>query len=154
MQQTGVWPAALCESIVSLITKGEGTSPLKLRPIGVMSAVYRLWAACQVRRVMVWQESWIDPGLHGFRKAHSAEDVWWKQALEVEEALLHADSLFGLSLDYGKCFDRIPINIVLQLALQHHRRRASNLASLTVQCDWIPRNHLSWTRVPWVSFDC
>ena len=64
VEQTGVWPAALCESVVSLITQGEGTSPLKLRPIGVMSAVYRLWVACRVRQVMVWQESWIDAELH------------------------------------------------------------------------------------------
>ena len=36
----------------------------------------------------------------------------------MEEALLHSGSLFGGSLDYGKCFDRIPVHIVLQLALE------------------------------------
>ena len=51
VEETGVWPHALCEGIVSLITKGEGTDPLKLRPIGVMSVVYRLWAATRVRQV-------------------------------------------------------------------------------------------------------
>ena len=118
VEETGVWPHALCEGIVSLITKGEGTDPLKLRPIGVMSVVYRLWAATRVRQVLDWQELWIDDGLHGFRKAHGAEDVWWKQALQVEEALLHTETLFGLSLDYGKCFDRVPVELVLQLALE------------------------------------
>jgi len=118
IEETGEWPSALCESVVSLIDKGEGTSPLKLRPIGVMSVVYRLWAATRVRQVMEWQELWIDDQLHGFRKGHGADDVWWRQALQVEEALLQADSLFGLSLDYGKCFDRIPVHIVLQLALE------------------------------------
>ena len=61
VEDTGLWPDALCESVVSLISnKGEGTSPLKLRPIGVMSVVYRLWAATRVRQVMSWQETWID----------------------------------------------------------------------------------------------
>jgi hypothetical protein len=108
----------LCESIVSLTTKGEGTSPLKLRPIGVMSVVYRLWAATRVREVMQWQELWIDGEMHGYRKSHGAEDVWWKQALQVEESLLNTNDLFGLSLDYGKCFDRVPVHLVLDLALE------------------------------------
>ena len=56
--------------------------------------------------------------LHGFRKAHGAEDVWWRQTLQVEEALLHTENLFGLSLDYGKCFDGVSVHIVLQLALE------------------------------------
>ena len=116
VEGTGIWPQALCKSVVSLITKGEGARPLKLRPIGVMSAIYRLWAATRVREVMAWQELWIDSQLHGFRKAHAAEDVWWKQALEVEHALLYGESLLGASLDYGKCFDRVPVHIVLQLA--------------------------------------
>ena len=39
VEETGIWPAAICEGIVSLISKGEGTEPSKLRPIGVMSAI-------------------------------------------------------------------------------------------------------------------
>ena len=50
IEETGVWPAALCEGILSLITKGEGTSPLKLRPIGVMS---RLFIVCGLPLVCV-----------------------------------------------------------------------------------------------------
>ena len=53
VEENGVWPAALCEGIVSLITKGEGTSPLKLRPIGVMSVIYRLWASTRASQVLV-----------------------------------------------------------------------------------------------------
>ena len=41
-----------------------------------------------------------------------------EQALCVEQALLQSGSLFGISLDYGKCFDRVPVNIVLDLALE------------------------------------
>ena len=90
---------------------------MKLRPIGIMSVVYRLWAATRVAEVMGWQEKWLDKSMHGFRRSHGAEDVWWEQSLRVEQALLQSDSLFGLSLDYGKCFDRVPVHIVLELAV-------------------------------------
>ena len=116
IEDNGVWPEALTQGLVTLISKGEGTAPTKLRPIGIMSVVYRLWAAVRVGDVMKWQDSWISDELHGFRRSHGAEDVWWTQALAIEDALLQGSSLYGLSLDYGKCFDRIPFHIVLELA--------------------------------------
>ena len=119
IEEHGSWPQALTKGIVSLISKGEGSEPSKLRPIGLMSCVYRLWAAARVREVMSWQEHWIDNSMHGFRRGHGAEDVWWTQALAIEDALLQGTCLFGLSLDYGKCFDRVPIHIVLQLAQEY-----------------------------------
>ena len=84
-----------------------------------MSTIYRLWAATRVRDVLTWQEHWIDASVHGFRRSHSAEDIWWTQALAIEDALLRGRCLYGLSLDYGKCFDRIPIHIVLELSRVH-----------------------------------
>ena len=52
VEETGVWPQALAQGAVSLIGKGEGAEPLKLRPISVMPVVYRLWAATRVREVL------------------------------------------------------------------------------------------------------
>ena len=56
IETTGVWPSALQEGLVSLISKGEGARPCDLRPITVMSAVYRLWALCRLQDLMLWQE--------------------------------------------------------------------------------------------------
>ena len=61
--------------VISLISKGEANCPLKFRPIGIMSVVYRLWAATRVREVLAWQEHWLDASLHGFRRSHGADDV-------------------------------------------------------------------------------
>ena len=44
--------------------------------------------------------------------------MWWRQALQVEEVLLRAGYLFGLSLDYSKCFDQVPVHVLLQLAVE------------------------------------
>ena len=101
IEQTGKWPDSLMLGLVSLISKGEGTAPDKLRPITVMSAVYRLWAATRVREVLAWQESWIQDELRGFRRASGADDIWYEQALLIEKALLEGESLCGLSLDYA-----------------------------------------------------
>jgi len=135
IEDTGSWPKALTIGLISLISKGEGTSPLKLRPVGIMSVVYRLWAATRVAEVLSWQDTWLDENLHGFRRGHGAEDVWWEQALHVEEALLQSGSLFGVSLDYAKCFDRVPVHIVLKLAEEMglSARLAVPLASLYEQ---------------------
>ena len=45
---------------LSLIQKGEGSAPQKLRPIGLMASVYRLWASLRIRDNMHWQEKWAD----------------------------------------------------------------------------------------------
>ena len=116
IETTGNWPVALSSGLVSLIDKGEGASPTKLRPIGVMSAIYRAWASVRVRDLALWQRSWIDDSLHVYRAGHAPEDVWWQMALHIEQSLLTGDDLTGFVLDWSKCFDRVPIEIVLKLA--------------------------------------
>eukprot|EP00973_Karenia_brevis_P053260 7403553-Karenia_brevis.AAC.1 len=58
VEHTGRWPEALLVATVSLIDKGSGSHPSDLRPITVMSAVYRLWAARRLKDLRVWQEAW------------------------------------------------------------------------------------------------
>ena len=113
-----MWPQALSQGVVSLISKGEGSAPSKLRPISVMSVIYRAWAAGRVRDLTLWQQEWIADCLHGFRQGHSPEDVWWQMGLQVEDALLDGSDLMGFILDWSKCFDRVPIDIVLKLAAE------------------------------------
>ena len=116
VEQTGQWPQGVAEGVITLISKGEGASPENLRPISVMSTVYRLWAAARLREVIKWQEKWLASTAHGFRPHHGTDDVFWHLALQVERSMLEGTPLHGISLDYGKCFDRIPVHIVLNLA--------------------------------------
>ena len=94
VEETGIWPKDLTQGLITLISKGEGAEPTKLRPIGIMSVVYRLWAAVRVADVMTWQESWISEELHGFRRSHRAEDVWWAQALAIDRGRSVARFMF------------------------------------------------------------
>eukprot|EP00973_Karenia_brevis_P079296 11003709-Karenia_brevis.AAC.1 len=86
VERTGQWPKALLVAGTSLIDKGLGPKPADLRPITVMSCVYRLWAARRLKDLRTWQESWIPLGLHGFRAGHSVQDIFWKLGLAVEES--------------------------------------------------------------------
>eukprot|EP00660_Eupelagonema_oceanica_P014178 gene14178-biopygen34257 len=88
VEHEGRWPAALERALITLIPKGEGGEPECMRPISVMSAVYRLWAATRMRDIRVWQEEWAALSQHGYRPLHGTEDVYWALQLRLEEALL------------------------------------------------------------------
>ena len=112
----GTWPVPLTCGLISLIQKGEGSAPQKLRPIGLMASVYRLWASLRVRDIMHWQEEWADTALYGYRLGRRAEDVWMDLSLSVESALIDGSDLVGMSIDWSKCFDRVPQSIAFLLA--------------------------------------
>ena len=81
-----------------------------------MASVYRLWASLTIRHIMHWQEKWTDTALHGYRPGRRAEDVWMDLSLSVESALVDGSDLVGMSIDWSKCFDRVPQRIAIQLA--------------------------------------
>eukprot|EP01063_Lacrimia_lanifica_P017110 TRINITY_DN2382_c0_g1_i1.p2 TRINITY_DN2382_c0_g1~~TRINITY_DN2382_c0_g1_i1.p2 ORF type:complete len:255 (+),score=28.01 TRINITY_DN2382_c0_g1_i1:562-1326(+) len=109
----GEWPAALRLALVTMIPKStDSGAPLDLRPITVTSCIYRLWACRRLQDMVAWQERWICPSQHGFRPGHRGDDVVYRLALEIEDALLGGDELYGLALDFSKCFDRVPQRIV------------------------------------------
>eukprot|EP00660_Eupelagonema_oceanica_P019121 gene19121-biopygen9988 len=99
IEKTGTWPKALMRSLITLIPKGEGAEPLKMRPISVMSAVYRLWASARLRTMIEWQERWAAKGQRGYRPGQGTEDLYWDLALRLEEALLKGEPFGGASLD-------------------------------------------------------
>ena len=87
-----------------------------MRPIGLMAPVYRLWASLRFRDILHWQEKWADNALHGYRPGRRAEDVWMDLSMTVESALADGSDLVGMSIDWSKCFDRVPQGIAFQLA--------------------------------------
>ena len=113
---TGSWPQAVSLGVISMLPKGAGLRPGKLRPITVMSLIYRTWAAIRVRELMNWQDQWIHKAAMGFRHLMGCDDVFWVTAAKVEAALLSGEPLCGASLDFAKAFDRVPREIVFHIA--------------------------------------
>eukprot|EP00973_Karenia_brevis_P066850 9293059-Karenia_brevis.AAC.1 len=64
-----------------MIGKGDGYVPSAMRPISVMSVIYRLWALRRLQDLKLWQEKWAPAGVHGFRAGHSPDDIFWALAL-------------------------------------------------------------------------
>eukprot|EP01064_Diplonema_japonicum_P018815 TRINITY_DN274_c0_g1_i12.p1 TRINITY_DN274_c0_g1~~TRINITY_DN274_c0_g1_i12.p1 ORF type:complete len:1432 (+),score=270.25 TRINITY_DN274_c0_g1_i12:1996-6291(+) len=115
VEETGKWPESALTALVTLIPKTKNAGPLEHRPITVTSAVYRLWACTRLGDILEWQESWIHKTQHGFRARHGTEDVLMDICTRIEEAAMDKTPLLGVALDFAKCFDTVPQQLVLKL---------------------------------------
>ena len=118
VENEGVWPAALTRASICLIPKGssDAAPAPQMRPITIMSIIYRMWASTRLRQLKVWQEAWCSPSQHGFRVGHGCEDVLWRFGLLIEDALVGGGEIFTVHYDFAKCFDSIPHEVTLRLA--------------------------------------
>ena len=83
---TGTWPAQPAKGPIFLIPTGEGTTPQRLRPIGLMGVC--------IKAV-------------GIDKDARLEDEWIDQALAVEASPVEATRLVGMSIDVStECLRR------------------------------------------------
>ena len=116
IEQTGRWPRILARGFISLIPKGEGMLLMQQRPLSVLSQIYRVWAGVRLEECMTWQETWIHPQAYGFRKKRGATDAAGMVSLLIELYHVMQTTLMGFGLDYVKCFDLIPQQVVLLVA--------------------------------------
>ena len=88
VEETGSWPTPLACCLISLIQRGEGSAPQKLRPI-------RFATSCIGRKNGLALRCMVT----GRRRA---EDVWMDISRTVES---DGSDLVGMSIDWSKCFD-------------------------------------------------
>ena len=108
----------LAEGYTALIPKEGPPGPLNTRPLTVLSMVYRLWAGVRLEEAIRWQEAWAHPCAFVFRPARSALDGATVTQVLLELCRLKGWAVAGMSIDYVKCFDLIPQDVVLALALE------------------------------------
>ena len=101
------WPRALSWGSIPLLPKEGPPGPLNLRPLTILSVIYRIWAGIRASQLRGWQETWIHRSLHGGRAGHETLDGVFETNLDIEQAQLDAKELFLLLLDYKKLFDFI-----------------------------------------------
>ena len=118
IEETGSWPLSLTKGYLCLIPKPDSDgSPSSLRPLSILSTVYRLWASCRLEELLTWQETWVHRSQSGFRPLKECLDAWYPLALQVEHSLLSGTDLAGVMLDFAKAFDLVPLHeIILPLA--------------------------------------
>ena len=111
------WPVNLISGFTAMIPKASGSvvNPSELRPITVLSQLYRLWARIRARQLNVsWQEQWAHDGVWGGRVGRGAEPLLIDVALDLETCGPGCVSA-GLSFDLSKAFDRVPRELLGEL---------------------------------------
>ena len=82
VEEVGEWPEQLLVAMVSLIPKGEGSSPLDLRPISILAVAYRVWSSTRFRVVAAWAEQWLHPRQTAYRsELVSLRALCWRCAV-------------------------------------------------------------------------
>ena len=110
--QTGVWPKDLVAARVSLLHK-PGTPADRVsswRPITITSCFYRLFARVVLEKCIGTVLPHLPSEMLGGLPGRSTDGAIMRVFLWVEQiARSRAGTLYGISLDASKCFDRISI---------------------------------------------
>ena len=98
---TGQWPDALRQNIIALVPKPGAAHEKQLRPIGLLSYVYRMWMVIRKQHLSAWSKT-----LHSGRHQGAAE-LATRTRIDME--LDHWRGLFTLLalLDCSKCYERV-----------------------------------------------
>ena len=107
-------PQLLLSCAISLIPKQEtAQTAADLRPMAVLSVVYRGWSSAVARRLLAWATaSFLPAGIKGGLKGREPMDCYLEVAFEIEAAWLDGVSIAGATADVIKFFDRLPREVV------------------------------------------
>eukprot|EP00971_Amphidinium_carterae_P302028 6000339-Amphidinium_carterae.1 len=88
------------------------------RPITVLSQIYHLWAKCRLVHVTAWQAHWLPDGVFGVTGRPGADALAIKVAQEMAGPASDAQGAvaLGISYDFRKCFDLLPIHCIVYFA--------------------------------------
>ena len=109
----GKWPQAMDTGHVGLILKQGSDAdavPLSLRPISVLSAIYRLRSSLRFKECLQWQ-AWAPTGMFVCMHKKGAESMAMAISQELEAPSYEYPQggfVFGISYDFAKAFDVIP----------------------------------------------
>ena len=78
--------------------------PLDLRPIAVVSVVWRAYASCRCKTLQNWMDDGMPQQLYAYRRDRSSVQVVLKLGKAIDLARLEGRQLHVLSLDASKAF--------------------------------------------------
>ena len=111
------WPEQLLLGLITCISKQDDAhEPGHYRPIHLFSVVYRLWASVRTCQSLQLMSQYAPPEAFGFLPGKEATQVWFTIQSWVEVAMQQDRTIYGLSADLEKCFNRISRPQVFHLA--------------------------------------
>ena len=121
IEKHGQWPQSLVTGYVALIPKESSTpegGPGTLRPISVLSSVYRLWSGFRFQQCLTWQTKWAPKGMHGCMPKRGAESMAMCIAQDMEAPSYEYPEtggyVAGISYDFAKAFDVVPHDVMFR----------------------------------------
>ena len=117
-EQTGSWPRAALQGVVSAIQKAHTSSSVNdFRPITIFSLIYRVWGSLRARQCLGYLHKIAPPLLFGNRPGVSASTVWYELQCVIESSSLDERPVCGFTADITKAFNCIPRTPTLAVAL-------------------------------------
>ena len=107
LEEAGIWPSQLEESLVHLIPKTSGGR----RPVGLLPALVRLWERARRADVDEWRAR-VGRDYDWMGKGKGAEKSVWAQAVYEEAARARGDATAGVLVDLVKAFEQVALNLV------------------------------------------
>ena len=89
VEATGIWPTALVSGYTTMLPKPGGPpvpGPQDMRPISVLSQIFRLWSRTRYIDCQPWQALWIPDNAYGGLPSRSAEQLGFDVSFFLEEA--------------------------------------------------------------------
>ena len=107
LDEIGCWPEQLRQTLIKLIPKPKGGK----RPIGLLTALVRLWERMRIREVRAWKAAAFRDYNWAPRR-RSAQDAVWRQSVHCEAAAWRKHDAIADLYDLEKAYERVPLENV------------------------------------------
>lgn len=109
-EQHGIWPSRLTAARVVMLAKpdAENNDPLGVRPITILSVLYRLWSTYRSQQILRFLGQHLQPQIGGIANRISSDSMATLVCDYIEQQFAEGESACGLVVDLVKCFNLIP----------------------------------------------
>ena len=119
VEAEGAWPRAAVQARVVLLAKGQAQiapSASDLRPITLLSALFRGWGSIRRSYLSGWARSWALDCQAGIAGGPSVERLTWDLGAAIEQGRRLGGGVVGVSFDLSKAFDGVCRELAYTLA--------------------------------------
>ena len=116
------WPTSWTTGYVAMLPKkvnseGHIEDSMDMRPITVLSALYRSWGRTRCRQLKPWILRVLPEEVFELRSGQGADDMAMDVSFLLENAEVNDEWCAGLSYDFAKCYDHVITSMAIDTLL-------------------------------------